>query len=96
MWKDFARQTHRDTLGTLSEQQREFHGKGYRLLLAAVVGESPVGDFRAIDHVEGKVGQTCLDVTAGSSAVAGEHVTPVTLRLDEHFLLTELHDSVLD
>ena len=86
--KDFARQTHSDTLGALGEQQRELHREGDRLLFAAVVGESPVGDFRAIDHVEGKVGKTGFDVTSGGSAVAGEHVAPVTLSLDKHFLLT--------
>ena len=96
MGQDFARQAHGDALGALSEQQGELGGQGERLALAAIVGEAPVGDLGVIDRVECKLAQSGLDVTAGSRAIAREDVAPVTLGVDEQFLLPQLHQRAVD
>lgn len=88
--------THGDTLHALREKQREFHGKSDRLLLPAVVRWSPFRDLRAEHSLQGKLGESCLDVTWCGGRVAGEDIAPVALGVDKQFLLTELHKSVAD
>ena len=88
--QDFTRQSHSDALGALCQQQRELGGQGKRLALASVVGEAPVGDLGVIDRVERELAEACLDVTGRCSTVAGEDVAPVTLGVDEQFLLSQL------
>ena len=94
--QDLARQTHRDTLGALGEQQRELGGQCERLALAAVIGQAPVGHLGIIDRIQGEFAQAGLDVTAGSRTVAGEDVTPVTLGVDEQLLLSQLDQRAVD
>ena len=96
MWKDLARQSHSDTLRPLRQEEGEFHGEGNRLLVSSVVGQFPLRSFRIEHHVEGKFGETCLDVTCSGRVIAGEDVSPVALAVDKEVLLPHLHKRVLD
>ena len=91
-----ARQTYGDAFGALRQQQRELHRQRDGLLVAAVVGEFPFRRLGVEHHVEGKLRQTRLDVTSGSSVVAGEDVAPVTLTVDQQILLPQLHQRIFD
>ena len=79
-----------DSLGALSEQERETDRKLGRLLVTSVVGCHPVGDLRVEDDLLGEFAQTGLDVTGRSVAVTGKDVTPVPLAVDCITFLTEL------
>ena len=94
--QNLRRQTDRDTVGTLRQQQREFHGKRHRLLVTAVVGAHPLGRLLVENHVEGEFRQAGFDVTARSCFVAREDVAPVALTVDQQVLLPQLHQRVLD
>ncbi len=94
--QDLRRQSHGDAVGTLRQQQREFDGKRHRLLLAAIVGEHPLGGLLVEDHVEREFRQPRLDVTAGGRLVAREDVAPVALAVDQQVLLPQLHQRILD
>ncbi len=52
MRKDFCCQSYGDTFGTLRQQQREFHGQGYRFILPAIITQLPVGGFMVESHFE--------------------------------------------
>ena len=95
MRQDLRCQTHGNTLGSLRQQQRELNGQRYRLLVSAVVRTHPLGSLLVIDHLEGKLRQSRLDVSSRSRVVAREDITPVTLRVDQKILLTNLHQRIL-
>ena len=94
--QNLRRQTDRDTVGTLRQQQREFHGKRHRLLVTAVVGAHPLGRLLVENHVEGEFRQAGFDVTARSGFVAGEDVAPVAPTVYQQVLLSQLHQRILD
>ena len=90
------RQTHGDALCALCQQQRKLHGQRDGFLVAAVVGHLPFGGLRVEHHVEGKLRQASLDVSWGGGARSRQDVAPVALRVDEQFLLAQLHQGVAD
>ena len=94
--QDLRREAHGNALGALCEQERELHGQHDGLLVAAVVGELPLGGLGVEDHVEGELRQARLDVATGGGIVAREDVAPVTLAVDEQLLLAQLHQGILD
>ena len=94
--QNLRRESHGNSLSSLSQQQREFSRQRDGLLVAAVVGELPFGGLRIEHHVERKLRQACLDVSRGSGAVAREDVSPVSLRVDEQVFLSHLHQGVAD
>ena len=94
--QDLRRQAHGDAVRALRQQQRELDGQRHRLLLAAVVGEHPLGGLAVEDHVEGELRQPRLDVSARGGLVAREDVAPVALAVDQQLLLSELHECILD
>ena len=94
--KDFRRQSNGDSLHALCEQEREFHGKRHRLLLASVVGGGPFRYLGAEYGFEGELGESGLDISGCGGGVACQYVAPVTLGVDEQFLLAELHEGVAD
>ena len=94
--QDLRRQTHRDAVGSLRQQQREFYGQRHGLLVAAVVRAHPLGGLLVENHVEREFRQTRLDVTSRGGIVAREDVAPVALTIDQQILLPQLHQRVLD
>ena len=48
------------------------------------------------NHFQGEFGEACLDITGGGGGVAGEDVAPVSLGVDEQFLLSQLHQGATD
>ena len=94
--QDEGGHTHADTLHALGKQQREFDGQRDGLTVTAVVGDLPLCGFMVEDHLFRKRGEARLDVTGSCRVVAGENVTPVTLRVDEQVLLSHLHESCAD
>ena len=85
-----------DSLGALSEQERETDRKLGRLLVTSVVGCHPVGDLRVEDDLLGEFAQTGFDVTGRSVAVTGKDVTPVPLTVDQKAFLAELYEGSED
>ena len=94
--KNLRRETYGNTLHTLCKQQREFYGQRDGLFVATIVGEHPLGNLGAEDHLECKLRESRLDITGSSRTVAGEDVTPVTLRVNQQIFLSELHECVTD
>ena len=94
--QDFGGHTHAHTVHALREQQRELDGQRDGLLVAAVVRDLPVGGLVVEDHLQGELGEARLDVTGGSRRVAGQDVTPVTLRVDDVVLLPHRHEGGVD
>ena len=94
MRQNLGRQTYGNTLGTLCQQQWEFHRQGDRLFVATIVGHLPVGGLGVENSIEGKLAQSCLNISGSSSSVARQDVTPVTLCVDEQVLLSHLHQCV--
>ena len=96
MGQNLRRHTYGDTLGALGEQQGEADRKFGRLLVSAIVGRHPVGDFRVENHLFCEFAQTGLDVTWGGVAVAGEDITPVSLAVDGKTFLADLNQCTKD
>ena len=96
MRQDLRAESHGNTLGSLCQQQRELHGQRDGLLVAAVVAELPLRRLRVEDHIEGELRQACLDISSGSGIISREDIAPVTLTVDEQFLLPQLHQRILD
>ena len=94
--QDFRGQADGDAFHALGQQQRKLDRQRDRFLVAAVVGEHPFGRLGIEDHLHGELAQPCLDVTRGGSAVSREDVAPVTLRVDQQLLLSQLHEGVAD
>ena len=63
VWQHLAAQTYGNALCSLCQQQGELGGERNRLLVAAVIGELPVGCFGIKHHVECEFGQTRLYVS---------------------------------
>ena len=80
----------------MSQEQRELDGQSYWLIGRPIVGLLPRCDTVAVDGFEGKGGELGLDVSACSSGVSGEDVPPVTLRVYEEALLSELDEGIID
>ena len=89
-------QANGNTLGSLRQQQGKFNGQGDRLLVAPIVREFPLRSLGVEDHIQGKLAQTCLDITARCSIVARDDVTPVSLTVNQQVFLSQLHQRVLD
>ena len=87
-------EAHRDAFRPLCEQQRELHRQRYRLAVAAVVAQLPVGGLGVEHRVERKLGQPRLYVARRGGAVAREDVAPVALCVYEQVLLPQLHKGV--
>ena len=51
--------------------------------------------FGAVQGFEGKLGEPCFDVSAGSGTCTGEYVTPVSLAVDEQFLLSQFDECLV-
>ena len=94
--QDLRRQTHGDAVGALRQQQRELDRQRDGFLLAAVVGQHPLGGFLVEDHFGGELRQARLDVTPRGGLVAREDIAPVTLAVDQQVFLPQLHQCVLD
>ena len=94
--QDFRRQTYGDAVRALRQQQRELDRQRDRLLLAAVVGEHPLGGLLVEDHFVGEFRKAGFDITARGGFVAREDVAPVALTVDQQVLLAQLDQRVLD
>lgn len=94
--ENLAGKANGDALGTLREEEREFDREGVGFFVASVVRREPVGRLRVKDNIEGESGKTRFDVAGSCGGVAGQGVPPVTLHVDEEFLLPELHHGIAD
>ena len=94
--QNLGRKARGDALGALGQQQREAHRQFRGFLVAAVVGGHPGRHLGVEDHLLGKLGKPCLDVTRGGVGVAGEDVAPVSLAIDQQALLAEGNQRAQD
>ena len=78
----------------MRQQQREFHRERNRLLVTAIIRHLPISCLRIKNGVEGKLGQTRLNISRSGSTVASKYVSPVSLSVDEQILLSQLHQGV--
>ena len=51
-------------LRTLCQEQREFGRERGELLVPPIIRELPVGGFRIENHIESKLREACLDISA--------------------------------
>ena len=96
VWQYLARQAHGNAFCSLCQKQGELHGQGHRLLVASVITQFPFRSLGIEDHIQGELGQAGLNVTGRGCIVAGEDIAPVSLAVNEQFLLSQLYQSVLD
>ena len=94
MWKNLGRETDRNTLHPLRQQQGELYRQRHRLFVSPVVGELPLRGFRIEDGLQGELREASLDVTRGSCPIADQDVTPVTLAVNQELLLSQLHQRI--
>ena len=80
----------------MSQEQGELHWQGYWLIGRPIIGLLPRCDTVAVDGFESKGGELSLDVSACSSGVPSEDIPPVTLRVYEEALLSELNEGIID
>src|SRR5579863_1836303 len=96
MGKNFGSQSHSDTVCSLRKQQRKFHRKRYRFVLTAVITQLPVSGLAVKGHFECKFAQPRLDIPGRRSVVAGAHIPPVALCLNQKVLLAKMYQCVTD
>ena len=92
--KNLSTHAHGDTLCSLCQEERKFHGQGNGLAVASVVGQFPFRRLGVEQNVKGQFGESGLNVSGSGGSVAGEDVAPVTLRIDEEFLLPHLYERI--
>ncbi len=78
-----GRETDRDALGAVEEDDGELGRERDRLLGASIVAGLPVGGLRIEENLTGKRREAGLDVTGRGRIVTGEKITEIALRLDE-------------
>ena len=96
MRQDLRVQTDRDTLHTLSKEQRELNRQMNRLVLTTVIGLHPLGGLGIEDCLQRELGEARLNITRSRSSIACEDVSPVTLTVNEQIFLAELDECVSD
>ena len=96
MRQDFRRESDSDTFCALCQQQRIFHRQGDRFLVASVIAQLPLRGLGIKHGVEGKLRESGLDISWGCGFVACQDVTPVSLRVDEQVLLSQLDQRIPD
>ena len=94
--EDLRREPDRDTLGTLGQHERKLDRQGDRFLRAAVVAELPDRCLGIEHHLARKGREARLDVAGCRSAVAGQEIPEVALRLDEQAPLGHADEGSLD
>ena len=94
--QNLRRQAYGNTLGTLCQQQGEFHGQCDGLLVSAVIRHLPLRRLCVEHRVQCKFRQPSLDISWCSSPVSCQYVTPVSLRVYQQVLLSHLHQCVAD
>ena len=94
--EDFRGHADGDAFRPLRQQEREADRQFGRLLVAAVVGGHPRGDFLVEEHFLGETGEPGFDVTGSGIAVACEDVAPVPLAVDEEAFLSDRDESAQD
>ena len=96
MRQNLGGERHGDALDALRQEQRELYRERERLALASVVGDTPVRYLGVEHRLEGELREASFYVSRGGGAVARQYVSPVTLRVDEQLLLSQLHQGVAD
>ena len=91
-----GRETYSNTFGSLCQQQRELHRQGNRLLIASVVRHLPFCSLGVEYRLVGKFRQAGFNISGCCGIIAREDVTPVSLTVNQQFLLSQLHQCVLD
>ena len=94
--KNLGRETYRDTFHTLCQQQRKLYRQVYRFLVSAVVRKLPLCGLGVEHHLLGQGCQSGFDISGSSRTVAREDVAPVSLCVDQHLLLSQLHQGITD
>ena len=93
VWQDNGRQSHRNTLGTLSQQKRELDRQSNGFVVSSVVRLFPFRDFLIKGDIESEFRQTALDVSSCSGIVTSINVTPVTLSVNHQVFLPQQDQS---
>ena len=65
-----------------------------RLVLTAVVTLHPFRRLGVKHRLQGKLTQSCLNVTRSGGTVTGQDVSPVSLAVNEQIFLAQLHQRV--
>ena len=96
MRENLARKTHSNTFRSLCQQQWELHRQGDRFLVAPVIAEFPFRRLRIENHVEREFRKASLDVSTCSGIITRQDIAPVALAVNQQFLLSQLHQGILD
>ena len=87
-------QAYSDTLHSLCQEQWEFHRQRNRFLITSVIGHLPLCRLRIEYRLEGKLTQSCLNITWSSGSGACQDISPVTLCIDEQVFLSHLYQGI--
>ena len=96
MGKNLAGKTDGNALGAVRENERELGGKRNRFLVPSIVAGSPGRCLRIEEHFVGELGKSCLDVSRSRRGVTGEDISPVSLGVDDEFLLAHIDEGISD
>ena len=80
----------------MCQQQRELHRQVDWLFVSSIVRELPFCGLGVKHHLLGKTRQSGFDISGSSRSIAGQNIAPVTLSVNQHLLLPQLHQSVAD
>ena len=94
MRKYLTGQSYGDSLGSLSQKQRELDRQRDRLLVTAVIRCLPFRSLGIEQCLQSELGETSLNVTGCSGTVTCKDISPVTLTLYKQVLLTHLNQGV--
>ena len=96
MREDEGGDPHGNPSSPLRQQEGEFGGQRYGLLVPPIVALRPLGILGVEHHIERELGEPRLYVPRGGSAIAREDIAPVALRIYEQILLPKLHERATD
>jgi len=94
--QNFGGQAYGDTFDALYQDEWEFDGQGDGFFFPAVVGELPAGSLGVEGDIQGEFGEAPFDITGRGGAVAGAHITPVALAIDEQVALAHIDEGIAD
>ena len=87
-------QTDRNTFRAKHEVERQFAWQRHRLPVAPVVTGNKTGDGVIENFCARKFSQPTLDVTGGSSGIAGKNISKISLAFDEITFVRQHHQRV--
>ena len=89
-------QSHRNAFHALRQQQRKLDGQRDGFAFAAIVRQLPFGEVGVEQHFQPEFAQPRLNVARRRRTVAGAHIAPVALRVEQQVFLPHVHNRVVN